>query len=242
MPISTIFVSFLQSWVQIPDSREFGSLPHVLNKQQNPIWGLGLLILQLCSFPLHDTLSSIKPFNHLLIFCKYLDTFSSSLNDEGQISLSPWGFSLEILFIYDFKQCKLVTFYSCICLNDFLKHYHLTFIPSFPDSLSDSSSVDEKVLNHTFFFSPEGPCLLYMFVCDILDLFWFLCFSCEICMISQLSILWLSLSVCPPICCIYEEVTPCQPRLLQLTLASLGVCYGQTQHLFLSLANHDLLD
>ena len=28
--------------------------------------------------------------------------------------------------------------------------WYRTFIPSFPDSLSDSSSVDEKVLNHTF--------------------------------------------------------------------------------------------
>lgn len=121
------------------------------------------------------------------------------------------------------------------------KVLHLTFIPSFPDSLSDSSSVDEKVLNHTFSSLLRDLVFLYMFVCDILDLFWFFGFSCELCMLSQLSIHWLSFK-CAPICCFYEEITPCQLRLLWLTLANLGVCYCQTQHLLLSLVNHDLSD
>lgn len=176
----------------------------MLSKWRSPSWSLGILILQLF-FSFYDILSFVKLCNHPFILFKHSGTFSNSLNCRDQLSFFPWGSFIILNYI-------TLTLCSCICLNDFLKS-HLTFIPSFPDSLSDSSSVDEKVLNHTFSSLLRDLVFLYMFVCDILDLFWFFCFSCELCMLSQLSIHWLSFK-CAPICCFYEEITPCQLCLL----------------------------
>lgn len=70
-----------------------------------------------------------------------------------------------------------------------------------------------------FFFPPDGSCLLYLFVCDLLALFWFLAELWKMHVFPA----FCSLSFkCPPVCCIYNGVAPCQLRLLSFYLPTQG--------------------